>query len=94
MAPAEASSPRERDPKVSSVKQVGPKEPAVSFLQLFRYITPLETALNCFSACAAVGNGIIFPCFTLLFGQMLGMNDLPLPYSIEPTKTKPLFISL
>lgn len=53
-----------------------PKEPAVTFLQMFRYITTAETMLNVFACAAAIGNGIVFPvrdllCYAAALSQLL-----------------------
>lgn len=55
-APQEPPAPTSATPPAAKKK-----EPAVSFLHMFRYITPGETALNIFAGVAAVGNGIVFP---------------------------------
>lgn len=56
--PADAASPEPSPPNTPTPK---PKEPAVTFRQMFRYATPGETALNIISSIIAIGNGIIFP---------------------------------
>ena len=48
-----------------------PRLPPVPYRQLFRYATPLDMALMGLALVCAAGSGIIMPCFSLLFGDIL-----------------------
>ena len=58
-----------------------PAEPLkkIPYLHLFRFATASDRLLVLLGCLFAAANGVIFPCFSLLFGQLLNSINSPVP---------------
>lgn len=78
--PAKASEPSvatEPAPAGKGRRGKGPKKPVVPYLRLFRFATGLDKLLYAIAIVAGAANGIIFPVFTLIFGELLNAFNTP-----------------
>eukprot|EP00123_Amoebidium_parasiticum_P013463 comp21970_c0_seq1/m.31708 comp21970_c0_seq1/g.31708 ORF comp21970_c0_seq1/g.31708 comp21970_c0_seq1/m.31708 type:complete len:1325 (-) comp21970_c0_seq1:487-4461(-) len=88
-----------QDDQSNEVKDKGKKEPekAVPYLELFRYSTAFEKFMIIVGCVGSLGHGVLVPCFTILFGDIINAftPDTPpdLIFGLVADKAK-LFIML
>ena len=51
--------------------------PKVSYSRLFRFATPFEVLLTVLGALCGAANGVVFPCFSVIFGALLNAYSMP-----------------
>ncbi|RLN98526.1 hypothetical protein BBJ28_00026806, partial [Nothophytophthora sp. Chile5] len=66
----EAKSPSETKPVDKQTTSETP--PSFSFLELYRFATPIDRVLLATGASMAAVNGALFPCIALVFGEAIG----------------------
>jgi ATP-binding cassette subfamily B (MDR/TAP) protein 1 len=64
-------------PSPSSATPAPATPPKVTVRALFRFATWGDLSLLFFGLLSAAGNGIIFPCFTIIFGKLLNQFNSP-----------------
>lgn len=75
MSSSEAKPASPSEGKLEAAAAAGVKK--VSFFALFRFSTWFDTLLLVVALLCAAGNGVIFPCFTLIFGDLLNSFNSP-----------------
>lgn len=49
----------------------------VPYTALFRFATPSELLLTALGCLCGMGNGVVFPCFSVIFGRILNAYATP-----------------
>ena len=80
--PPKQASPAPSDPPLPAPASQAPQK--VPYLQLFRFATAWDLLLVWLGCLFAAANGVIFPCFSLLFGELLNAFNSP---SVELSST-------